>query len=337
MSTQQTLAQMFLTCTWLEAILYGINCMLFGGCIYVLSSRESAAHRFLMFASSFQFALATAHAIMTFDQVMTAFTNPTIVAIGPEGATLYFAEGGGNKIYIASLSVYAINAYAQELLLVSDTGKRGCAFSDNGLSKIWRLFIVWNRNLKVCVLPFIVWIAHCTIASLAIVFASPKNSDPFSYKIRAFSLAGWSLEMILNVTVTGGIVYHLWRSGRQTAILTSHFSYKNTILTIVESGALVTSCTCVMFGLFVAGNVAGSVAINIATQVTTMTPLLIIVRIGLGLTHSKPVSSSSGGHSFTAYSRPTANLNVVRSQTTSSDYPLHGMSKSKGILNDYDS
>ncbi|KAG0693306.1 hypothetical protein DFH29DRAFT_964684 [Suillus ampliporus] len=305
MSTGQTLSQMFLTCTWLEAILYGINCMLFGGCVFVLSSRESAAHRFLLFASLLQFALATAHAILTFVQVMTAFTD------------FYFAEGPGNIVYIASLSVYIVNAYTQELLL------------------IWRLFIVWNRNFKVCILPLIMWLAHCITASLAVVFIAPKNSDVFSHNVQAFTLAGWSLEMTLNVTVTGGIAYHIWRSGRQTAVLTSHFSYKNTILTIVESGALVTSCTCVMFGLFVAGNIAGSMAINVATQITTMTPLLIIVRISLGLSHSKH-TSLPGGLPFTAYSRSPANVNVIHSQDTTSDYPMHAMPKSKGMLNDYD-
>ncbi|KAG0693308.1 hypothetical protein DFH29DRAFT_402910 [Suillus ampliporus] len=302
MSTGQTLTQMFLTCTWLEAILYGINCMLFGGCVYVLSSRESAANRFLLFASSLQFALATAHAILAFIQVMNAFTAS------------YFAESGGNAVYIASLSVYAVNAYTQELLL------------------IWRLFLVWNRNFKVCILPLILWIAHCTTASLAIVFIAPKNSDVFSHNVRAFSLAAWSFEMILNVTVTGGIAYHLWRSGQQTAILAN---YKNTILVIVESGALVTSCTCVMFGLFVAGNIVGLIAINITMQVTTMTPLLLIVRISFGLSRSKH-PSSSGGLPFTTYSRPSARVNIVHSQNTTSDYPMHVMPKSKGMSNDYD-
>ncbi|KAG0702254.1 hypothetical protein DFH29DRAFT_851737 [Suillus ampliporus] len=316
MSTGQTLAQMYLTCTWLEAILYGINCMLFGGCVYVLSSRESAAHRVLLLASSFQFALATAHVILTFVQAMIAFTSPMIIAT-TNGASSYYEDGGGNRVYIASMSVYVINAYAQELLL------------------IWRLFIVWNRNWKICILPFMIWIAHCTIASLAIVFVAPKNADVFSHNVQVFALAGWSLEMIINLTVTGGIAYHLWRSGRQTAVLTRHFSYRNTILTIVESGVLITSCTCVMFGLFVSGNIAGTVAVNIATQIGTMTPLLIIVRVGLGLSRSKLGPSSSGGRSFTAYSRPTE-VNVVRSQTTTSDFPLHVLPKSKGVLSDYE-
>ncbi|KAG0702286.1 hypothetical protein DFH29DRAFT_922461 [Suillus ampliporus] len=122
--------------------------------------------------------------------------------------------------------------------------------------------------------------------------------------------------MIINLTVTGGIAYHLWRSGRKTAVLTRHFSYRNTILTIVESGVLITSCTCVMFGLLISGNIAGTAAVNIATQV------------GTG-------SSSSGGRSFTAYSRPTE-VNVVRSQTTTSDFPLHVLPKSNGVLSDYE-
>ncbi|KAG0704541.1 hypothetical protein DFH29DRAFT_1068052 [Suillus ampliporus] len=290
MSTGQTLTQMFLTCTWLEAILYG----------NLLSSLTGI--KFLLFASSLQFALATAHAILAFIQAS------------------YFAESGGNAVYIASLSVYAVNAYTQELLLVSDAGKRDCANSDDR---------AYQRYGDSSLSGIVTSKLHpSTTASLAIVFIAPKNSDVFSHNVRAFSLAAWSFEMILNVTVTGGIAYHLWRSGQQTAILAN---YKNTILVIVESGALVTSCTCVMFGLFVAGNIVGLIAINITMQVTTMTPLLLIVRISFGLSRSKH-PSSSGGLPFTTYSRPSARVNIVHSQNTTSDYPMHVMPKSKDYM-----
>lgn len=96
MSSGQTLAQMNLTCIWLEAILYGINCMLFGACVCIISG-GSPANKLLLFATSFQFAMATAHVILMFVQAMIAFTNPTIAAT-PDGANLYYAATGGNHI-----------------------------------------------------------------------------------------------------------------------------------------------------------------------------------------------------------------------------------------------
>jgi hypothetical protein len=84
--------------------------------------------------------------------------------------------------------------------------------------------------------------------------------------------------MILNVTVTAGIVYHIWRTGRRTAALTSYFMHRNTIMAIVESGALVTTCTCVLFCLWVVSNLAGTVVINIAVQLAVSFQFLSVYK-----------------------------------------------------------
>ncbi|KIK37031.1 hypothetical protein CY34DRAFT_15968 [Suillus luteus UH-Slu-Lm8-n1] len=230
---------------------------------------------------------------------MTAFTDAAVVAT-PDGANVYYATTGGNHLDTASLSIFGVNAFAQELLL------------------IWRLYVVWGQNFKVCILPLIVWVAHCTIVSIDVVLLAPKNSTIFSPDARAFALCGWLLEMILNVTVTAGIVYHIWRTGRRTAALTSHFMYRSTIMMIVESGALVPICTCTLFSLWAAGNVGGTVGINIAVQIATMTPLLIIVRSGLG--RPNPKLGSSTGHP-SSHSR-SLEINTFRSKISVSDYSM---------------
>ncbi|KAG1871458.1 hypothetical protein F4604DRAFT_813808 [Suillus subluteus] len=94
-------------------------------------------------------------------------------------------------------------------------------------------------------------------------------------------------------------------------------------MAIVESGALITTCTCLMFCLWVAGNVAGTVAINIAIQVATMTPLLIIAPAGLGR------SLGSSGKYSSSHPR-SLEVIVFRSQITVSDYPMDVISKGKG-------
>ncbi|KAG2151138.1 uncharacterized protein EDB93DRAFT_295132 [Suillus bovinus] len=304
MSSGQTLAQMNLTCMWLEAILYGINCILFGTCICVISIRNPAHSKLLLGATSFQFALATAHVILMFVQAMIAFTSTMNTGV-PGGANFYYAATAGNRIFLASQSMYFLNVFAQELLL------------------IWRLYIVWNQNIKVCIVPLIMWVAHCVTASIAVALLAPKHTDIFSHTFRAFALSGWSLEMILNITVTTGIVYRIWRTGQQTAALTTWgtFKYKSTIVAIVESGALITVCTCVMFFLWVAGHVAGLVAIDIAMQVATMTPLLIIVRAGLKRANFSLKVGTSGRYSS---SHPRSlEFNAV----TIGDYPMDITSK----------
>ncbi|KAG2035105.1 hypothetical protein BDR03DRAFT_983888 [Suillus americanus] len=93
-------------------------------------------------------------------------------------------------------------------------------------------------------------------------------------------------------------------------------------MAIVESGALITTCTCVMFCLWVAGDVAGTVAINIGIQVATMTPLLVIVRAGLGRSHFK--LGSSGKYSSSHFRSLEVN------DERFSDYPMDVISKGKG-------
>lgn len=157
MSSGQTLAQMNLTCMWLEAILYGrvetlvgiVNIKYFcrnqvihsllmrHGWIWIkiivacylvhvfvpshsgveptsecsrISSRLylDFLYRLLLFAASFQFALATAHVTLVFVIAMTAFTDTTIAAT-PDGANLYYATTGGNHLYTASVSIFVVN------------------------------------------------------------------------------------------------------------------------------------------------------------------------------------------------------------------------------------
>jgi hypothetical protein len=56
------------------------------------------------------------------------------------------------------------------------------------------------------------------------------------------------------------------------------------MFTVIESGALVASCTLIMFVLDMTGSPSGFMAFNVAIQIATTTPLLIITRLGLGLT-----------------------------------------------------
>lgn len=82
---------------------------------YLLVCILISLYRLLLFAASFQFALATAHVILVFVQAMTAFTDTTIAAT-PDGANLYYATTGGNHLYTASVSIFVVNVSLSRLL-----------------------------------------------------------------------------------------------------------------------------------------------------------------------------------------------------------------------------
>ncbi|KAG8213668.1 hypothetical protein J3R82DRAFT_10364 [Butyriboletus roseoflavus] len=94
------------------------------------------------------------------------------------------------------------------------------------------------------------------------------------------------------------------------------------MLLIVECGALITTCTVIMFALFASGHESGIVGVGIATQIATVSPLLIIVRVGLAQTPSRPTGRTIGTFPL--------EINVVRTENTFSEYTSQGPGKPRG-------
>ncbi|KAF9233343.1 hypothetical protein BU15DRAFT_80188 [Melanogaster broomeanus] len=88
----QTLAQMYLTCGWIEAIFFGI--------------------KVLLLASVLQFLLAGARAIISIAELLLAFTYSI------NGADTYYSDLGGDELFIAGFAVYITNSFVEELLLI---------------------------------------------------------------------------------------------------------------------------------------------------------------------------------------------------------------------------
>lgn len=116
--------------------------------------------------------------------------------------------------------------------------------------------------------------AACAVTSVVLI-AQP-NMELFSPLVQGFGTASWSLDVIINTAVTCGIAYRLWRAGREIG---HSGAYKSTIFTVIESGALIASCTIVIFSLDIAGSPAGFIAINVAAQIAvSFTVLLLLMR-----------------------------------------------------------
>ncbi|KAG6916163.1 hypothetical protein DXG01_008177 [Tephrocybe rancida] len=126
-------------------------------------------------------------------------------------------------------------------------------------------------------------------------------------------LVSWGLNLAVNGGVTSLIVYRLYTAG--TSISGSGLSkkrnrYTSSILTIAESGLILASAIVVMVGMFIANKVATAAAVDVVTQIATLSPLLIMyvalasevvqdydlarsVRVGFGLTHGQTVTQST--------------------------------------------
>eukprot|EP00918_Siedleckia_nematoides_P056507 GHVU01123247.1.p1 GENE.GHVU01123247.1~~GHVU01123247.1.p1 ORF type:complete len:335 (+),score=5.85 GHVU01123247.1:118-1122(+) len=304
-----SLGRMSLTATWLESMIYGLNCVLFGGCMYVLSIRRRRTHRILFASCVFHILISTAHAILSFIQLLNAFPNPSTMSV-PHGLDLYFATP--SVIVITNLALYVSNVFMQDLLL------------------IWKLYVVLGRCWEIALVALITEGAHLACAITSVVLIAQPNAHLFSPNVQAFGKVSWSLDLFLNTTVTSGIAYRLWRADRNISTIEGHHTYKATMFAVIESGALIATCTVVMFALDIAGSPAGLAAVNVAVQVATTTPLLIIVRLGLGLTHGDSPSQgrvTKGSSSSLHCARPPTQFHGSTTEDTCT-YPMHSISGS---------
>ncbi|KAH0827485.1 hypothetical protein J3R83DRAFT_4180 [Lanmaoa asiatica] len=279
----QTQAQAYLVCTWLEAILYGINCMLFGFCIQVLTSNTKSSRR-VFAAAIVQFSLSTAHVIIVLVELLQAFTHE----VDPN---VYYSNPGASNASVAALYVYVVNTFAQELLL------------------IWRLHGLWGGKFRVSIVPLILWVGHLGTGIIAVISFIPTTAT--GGNLRTFVLTGWGLETATNLTANFGIAYRLWKAERRTAPLGAQrrLNYQSTMLLIVECGALITTCTVIMFGLYSSGHESGLAIVGIAAQIATVSPLLIVVRMGLAQAQSR-----SGGR--TMLRTHPLEISVLRTEDT---------------------
>ncbi|KAF9231911.1 hypothetical protein BU15DRAFT_81850 [Melanogaster broomeanus] len=276
----QTLAQMYLTCGWIEAIFFGM--------------------KILLLASILQFLLAAARAIISIAELLESFTYSLY------GADIYYLDPGGNELFIAGFAVYVTNSFIEELLL------------------IWRLYVLYGKNIKICIPSLVLWLAQVGVASVAVSGFHPLEATSKSYAIHVFSLAAWGLEAAVNLSATLLIAYRLWKAERRTASLSSHFNYLSSILIIVECGALITTSTMIMFVLYTSGHPVGIVGIGVATQLATMAPLLIIARFGIITGHTQ--SAAAAAELESSLSNPIE-VSVARDENRLSDFPMTSTSK----------
>ncbi|KIJ62917.1 hypothetical protein HYDPIDRAFT_114043 [Hydnomerulius pinastri MD-312] len=158
------------------------------------------------------------------------------------------------------------------------------------------------------------------IASIAVSSFSPSSATSSSHDVHSYGLSGWGLETAVNLTSTCGIAYRLRKAEKRTAPLgpQKRFNYKASMLIVVECGAIITTCTVIMFGLYASGKDSGIVGVGIATQVATIAPLLIIARVGIAQNVSR--------RSQTTFRGPgPLEINVIRTEDTFDGHHMHSM------------
>ncbi|KAJ6561050.1 hypothetical protein DFH09DRAFT_1481398, partial [Mycena vulgaris] len=252
------LGRYYLQAIWTEGLFFGINSVLLCACVKILLTRQKYSAPQLLLASCFLlWGCSAAHVAISLTQLTQAFTAP-IVSV-PFGPDLYFAAAGSG-LSVAKNVLYGVNVFIQDLLL------------------IWRLYVVWGYDWKIVVLP----VAFVTASYVARGLAT----GVFAGTVQALGTSSWSLDIVVNVSVTCAIAGRLWWMDRQMSqTRIDSRGFRAPIYTIIESGAILMCATLILFILDQTGNIIAFVGLDPLTQLATLTPLLLLTRVGLGLTH----------------------------------------------------
>ncbi|KAG1746138.1 hypothetical protein EDB19DRAFT_379798 [Suillus lakei] len=269
--------RIFVTSAWLQSIIYGVNCVLFGVCMYAMFHRHKRAHWTIPASCIFHFSIATAHNILSLFYALQGLTNPAIISV-PDGSILYFLRITALSMTMSGL--YILNVLVLNLLL------------------IWRLYLVWNRNLILAIVMLIVEAVHLAIAiaSWAVII---RFGVVFSTTFEALLKACFTLNLALTISLTSGIAYRLWRAGKDVCGLTDHNAYRAAIYTIIECGAIYTSSIVVLCAMNLSGSDVGIMANYVGIQIATLAPLLLIASLSLDLHGENNETLNTMGPIFT--------------------------------------
>ncbi|EMD35343.1 hypothetical protein CERSUDRAFT_124681 [Gelatoporia subvermispora B] len=289
---------------WIETVLWGVNCVIFAGVCWVIFAKpNSKTSRWMLGTTSIVlFMLSTAHVAGSLRQLLEAFVYVPQPA-PPLYATLYFLDQSKGMSVMKTM-LYDTTVWLQDLVL------------------IWRLYVVWGRNCKICVLPFIIELGHMGAAYAgSILYDTPGQNAYFPLETK-LAITGWSLDLTVNVSITVAIAARLWYMGKTLSRISTlgsiQFRVQNVyvapMFTIIESGAIFAAATLCLLVLYLVHNPVALTGLDIATQLAVLTPLLIIVRVGLGLTHGLPSAYKSYLETITGTSSADFHMGALRAE-----------------------
>ncbi|OBZ78305.1 hypothetical protein A0H81_02449 [Grifola frondosa] len=300
---------MFLIAIWIETFLYdrklnpqqGINFIVFSGAVYVLAfkkRRTVSAHRYLLGTSVLLFAVSTAHIALSLRQLMVAFLTPSII-LAPQGASIYFATQTYSIAFVKQ-ALYVINDVTQNMILVRKSMSPPFRLP---ITQIPRSGVSMRCGAVTGELQFshLSWnVSTSATCSFIAIVSYWRGASPQDASVKAWGIAAWTLLLVINIGVTIACASKIWLAGRRAraAHPRGHNVYLGVAYTILESGGLFAAATLVVVIMYLNTPSAldALAGVNALVQLATLCPLLIVVRIGLGLTHGKSCTDAHMSH-----------------------------------------
>ncbi|PBK67873.1 hypothetical protein ARMSODRAFT_1020373 [Armillaria solidipes] len=270
---------------WCATVLYGVNLILYFCCVHVLIRRRTSTSWVLLGGATVQFILSTVHIAAGLRSMIEGFIWSNEVP-------------GGSYHYWENMT-------------------RACLIGDTIL--IWRLYVLWNKKIFICLFPVSLVLAFGVCGYISIYRLSHLSlSDVHTVNdILNWLQATWSLSLATQILVTTLIATRIWWLSRHALARPSGKQsnpYMTVIWTVVESGAIYAFTATLMLAFFTQRSQVSTVMGDALGQISAIVPALIIVRAGLG--YSQTGLSDLGGSSGSRYRSP---LHITVDQSVSYD------------------
>lgn len=252
---------------WAEGVLYGIHIILFSALCkiflrksYVRGREVSSA--ILLCSSFIMFVLSTTHVALAVHELLQGFVYQRSI---PGGPPVFFRQ----NVFPPRKAVYLFNTFLGDAML------------------IWRVYVIWGQNWKICV-PSIIFLLGTIICGIKTIVANatyPAGSV-FTSDILSWVTSTFALTIATQITATcliAGRIYYASRLSIGSSKMQSY--YMSLVWMVVESGAIYTVVALIQLITEELGMNAGVIMELMLSQLSAMIPILIVVRVGLGLAH----------------------------------------------------
>ncbi|KAI0629116.1 hypothetical protein C8Q77DRAFT_1066222 [Trametes polyzona] len=266
---------------WMQSFIWGVYTTVFAMTVYTIyEKRRQGINKFTTITLTLLYLLATGHMALALVRLIQGFILYRNI-IDPVD---YFANIS-IRVNVAKDYLYIINLFCGDLIIV------------------WRLYIVWGKNLWVAAIPF----AMC-LGELAVGYASISEWFAPVQDYHVMSRLGstmFIISFVANVVLTLIIVFRIWSVTRRTrkALGITGGHYTRVLLLLIESGAFVSVAKLIEFTLYklapvdgVDGNSSIELIFECMPQITGLAPTFIIYAVNKGYTQKESYYSTGGGN-----------------------------------------
>ncbi|KAJ7757965.1 hypothetical protein B0H16DRAFT_1885414 [Mycena metata] len=244
----------------LEGVAYGINVILFGIAIRFLLRRRSRGNQVSNLAilafSCLMFALCTVHYALNFNNVY----NGTMVHVR------HISDE--TPLQLGADTIWLLTDFFSQLLL------------------IYRCYLVWGKSIWIIILPLLIALASvsCGLGVTGLLISIDPNAPQLPVALVPLGDGDFALSLILNFMMSSLIVGRIWWMSRNSSLsdADASTSIQKPIGIVIESGLLFLTIQFIFVVLFAIAHPAQAVVEPIAEQIYVISPMLIVVRVGMG-------------------------------------------------------